>query len=465
MTILTLKGLLLAVAAATTVNAHTIFSNFFVDNVPQGDGTCVRMSNNPQQATFPIKGVSKTNTDLACGVNGENGVARVCPANSGSKLTFEWRTWPDAEQPGSIDPSHKGPCTVYMKKVADATTDKAAGDGWFKIFEEDYDNAAGKWCTEKLIPNNGHLSVNIPKDLTPGPYLVRPELLALHQADKNPPDPQFYVGCAQIFLQSTGSAVPSSKDTTSIPGYVDMSTPAMTFNIWTNSGKVPFPTFGPEVYTGTSKRMIGGRSPIEQIVGMKPADCVMQNANWCGLALPSYSDATGCWAASSKCQDQLKACYDEAPPTGAKNCHNYENYCSAVQKDCGGTARGPPSVDPYAPPKLKMLTGGSVGASDSSSSSSGDAPAYSAPMPASSPAPQAAPKPAGGSSSGGVKGGSIDACGSRGGQTCATGMCCSSHGYCGTSQDYCGTGCQANFGKCGGASKLKRGWHPHSPHH
>ena len=467
MHLITLKGLLLAVAASSATNAHTIFTNFFVDNVPQGDGTCVRMSDNPQQATFPIKGVSTSNTDLACGINGENGVARVCPANAGSKLTFEWRTWPDAQQPGSIDSSHKGPCTVYMKKVADATTDKAAGDGWFKIFEEDYDTETGKWCTEKLISNNGHLSVDIPKDLAPGPYLVRPELLALHQADKTPPDPQFYVGCAQIFLQSSGSAVPSGKDTTSIPGYVDMSNPAMTFNIWTNSGKTPFPSFGPKVYTGSSKRTIEGRSPLQQKVGMKPANCVMQNANWCGLKLPSYSDATGCWQVSSQCQQQLKACYDEAPPTGSKNCHHYEDYCSAVQRDCRGSAHGPPSVDPYSPPKLKMLSGGSVNAGGSrgdSTSPSADAPSYSMPqlVPASASLNKAAPGPAVGN--GGVEGGSINECGSRNGQTCATGMCCSSHGYCGTNQDYCGTGCQTGFGKCG-SSKLKRGFHPHSIHH
>lgn len=112
-------------------------------------------------------------------------------------------------QPGSIDPSHKGPCAVYMKKVDNsAASDNAAGNGWFKIMEDGYDSTAGKWCTEKLIPNDGHLAATIPDDLAAGYYLVRPELLALHQADKTPPDPQFYVGCAQIFLSSSGSAVP-----------------------------------------------------------------------------------------------------------------------------------------------------------------------------------------------------------------------------------------------------------------
>ena len=84
----------MTVAAATAVNAHTLFTNFFVDNVPQGDGTCVRMSDNIQEATFPIRPIGAvTSEDMACGVNGKNGVARVCGANTGSKLTFEFRDW------------------------------------------------------------------------------------------------------------------------------------------------------------------------------------------------------------------------------------------------------------------------------------------------------------------------------------------------------------------------------------
>lgn len=331
------KIFVLAAGAAQLVSAHTAFTNFFVNGVDQGDGTAVRMSNNMQKATFPLSGV--TSPDMACGeptfipvflsnpyalyypfnvvytsfstnyrcpktmnrevdassgVNGESGVSRVAGVNAGDTLTFEWRDWPDASQPGSIDPSHKGPCAVYMKKVENsAASNNAAGDGWFKIMDDGYDSTAGKWCTEKLNPSDGHLAATIPKDLAAGYYLVRPELLALHQADKTPPDPQFYVGCAQIFLSSSGSAVPPN--TVAIPGYVSMSTPAMTFNIYDQPMK-PFPDFGPPLYTaGSTKRALEARA-MTQTIGLKPDACVMENANWCGFLPSSYTDETGCYA-------------------------------------------------------------------------------------------------------------------------------------------------------------------------
>ena len=233
---------------------------------------------------------------IIAGVNGEQGVARVASTKAGDTITFEWRDWPDGSQPGSIDPSHKGPCAVYMKKVDNAAaSNNAQGSGWFKIMEDGYDNSTQKWCTEKLIPNNGHMAATIPKDLAPGYYLMRPELLALHQADKTPPDPQFYIGCAQIFLTSGGSSNP--KDTVSIPGYVDLNTPAMAYNIWRVPLQLPFPDFGPPLYSrGNSKRDIGTRSTMKQTIGLKPAGCVMENANWCGFLPPKYTDQTSCYS-------------------------------------------------------------------------------------------------------------------------------------------------------------------------
>lgn len=234
------------------------------------------------------------------GVNGETGVSRIASTKGGDTIIFEWRDWPDGSQPGSIDISHKGPCAVYMKKVDNsAASNNAAGGGWFKIMEDGYDSVAGKWCTEKLIPNDGHLAATIPSDLAPGYYLMRPELLALHQADKTPPDPQFYVGCAQVFLTSGGSAIPPN--TVSIPGYVNMQTPAMTFNIWQVPMKLPFPDFGSPVYTaGSAKRGLNTRNTLTQMIGVKPAQCVMQNGNWCGFMPPEYSDQAGCYAVSCR---------------------------------------------------------------------------------------------------------------------------------------------------------------------
>lgn len=186
-----------------------------------------------------------------------------------------------------------------MKKVEDSSaSNNAAGDGWFKIYYSDYDTSVGKWCTEKLIlNNNGHLAATIPKDLAPGYYLVRPELLTLHNADNSPPDPQFYIGCAQIFLSSSGSANPSN--TVAIPGYVDMDNPAMNFNIYKQPMDLPFPSYGPPLYTaGSSKRDLKVRELV-QTIGLKPAGCVIENANWCGFMPPSYTDEKTCYEVSS----------------------------------------------------------------------------------------------------------------------------------------------------------------------
>ena len=59
------KILLVAAGAVHLTNAHTTFTNFFVDRVDQGDGTAVHMSNNIQQATYPLPNV--TTPDMACG--------------------------------------------------------------------------------------------------------------------------------------------------------------------------------------------------------------------------------------------------------------------------------------------------------------------------------------------------------------------------------------------------------------
>jgi len=53
-------------AALTTVTGHSVFTTLFNNDVDQGDGTCIRMSMTPSNATFPINDLASN--DMACGM-------------------------------------------------------------------------------------------------------------------------------------------------------------------------------------------------------------------------------------------------------------------------------------------------------------------------------------------------------------------------------------------------------------
>ncbi|KUJ16364.1 uncharacterized protein LY89DRAFT_734466 [Mollisia scopiformis] len=357
-------------AALQTVSAHTLFTTLFINDVNQGDGTCVRMPITPSNATFPIIG-SPTSIEMACGNRGNASVPRTCPAPNGAKLTFTFRETPNLSSPGAIDASHKGPCAVYMKNVESPMV-RPNGDSWFKIWDEGYDAVTSKWCTEKLIDSNGLLSVNLPGNLVGGYYFVRTELLALQQADKSPPDPQFYIGCAQIFLgPANGSTSLSPQTTVSIPGYLNATDPALLFNIYTPTW--PYVMLGPVPYNSSEMLATTVPNVAHQMYGLLPSDAIITNANWWATELDSYSDVNGCWNASKSCFEQLTTCYGTAPPTGSAGCRIWEQRCDDVQSACNasiftglpnaGKSLMLPDNNPYPIPDAASQTPGQVYAS------------------------------------------------------------------------------------------------------
>lgn len=332
-------GLLLVLTSALSlaVDGHSLFTNLYVNNENQGDGTCVRMPLNNEKSTYPVRDLN--DNAMVCGFDGTKGVQRVCSVPQGSQLGFQYRTFPDGSQEGSVEPSHKGPCAVYMKAVHSASEASGEGNGWFKVHEEGYDSNAGQWCSDKIIANNGIMSMKLPSDLARGDYLVRTELLALHEADKSPPDPQFYVGCAQIFLDTNGDSGPAPEAVTSIPGYVKESDPSVTFSIY--SPRWPYQMAGPPVYTtGIPMQQINSANSAKYAL---PKNAVAVNGNWVGTEQEAYSTESGCWGASNNCYNQLHTCYDSAPATGSRGCKAYERKCAAIQSGCqSGDYNGPP---------------------------------------------------------------------------------------------------------------------------
>jgi hypothetical protein len=275
------------------------------------------------------------------GRDGLTPIAFTCPAPAGAKLSFLWRANPDGAEPGSIDKSHKGPCAVYLKAMPSMSTTPPEGDGWFKVWGEGYDSTARKWCTEKLIANNGFLSVALPPSLPGGQYLARAELLALHNAG----EPQFYIGCAQIFVAGPASGPPSipSDHMASIPGYVHAGDRSVTFNIYNSRSATPasYPVPGPPAWTPSASATAAQQAV--QIEGKIPEDCIVKNANWCGVEVPQYTNEASCWRSSENCSKQEGECYRQAPPSGEANCEVFASHCQKIQGECSARRfKGPP---------------------------------------------------------------------------------------------------------------------------
>ena len=164
---------------------------------------------------------------------------------------------------------------------------------------------------------------------------------------------------------------------------------------------------------------------------------------------PKYTDQASCYAvsiiltvtvtstknrqSSQNCSSQTTTCYNSAGPTGSKNCHYFEAYCTKLRNGCeSGDYKGPPSIAEQLPPPLETLNTAAVvyatGPVQSSTPTAASATRAStetliltttysssmAPVTAGSPAPSET--------------GSVNACGNNGGQSCVSTMCCSSHG-------------------------------------
>lgn len=366
-------------AAIPLVSAHTLMSELFIDGKTQTDGTCIRMPVDGSTATAPIKGLNSK--DMACGADGEVPAAFVCPVPAGATLTFNFREWPNGSQGGAIDKSHRGPCSVWYKRVDDMFSDPAAGDGWTKFWHEGYDEDAGRWCTEKLIDNMGLLSVELPSGLPAGDYLVRTELLALHQA-ASMDDPQYYVSCAQLHL-SDGPDDTSvlSSHAVSIPGHVDGSEPGNKFDIYKKPYQLPYEIPGPEPYSPTGRP--SGSPSTAAFEGAIPDNCVTRQSNWCGIPLPDYSGEKGCWAAVEACFAQGSKCYDSTSPVGVKGCDAWnKNMCHGIQAECRAkNFEGPPDIEISQhitprkgpiPPAVNKGAGTATGGSSGGGSSKAD---------------------------------------------------------------------------------------------
>lgn len=161
----------------------------------------------------------------------------------------------DNDEP--IAASHKGPIMVYISKASS----NGEGAVWTKIYEDGLTN--GKWAVDKFIANKGAITIDMP-NIEPGDYLIRPEIIALHEGNREK-GAQFYNGCGQIKVTGSGTAAlpATGVDMTKVYSATD---PGVLFNIYGGATSYPIP--GPKVWNGASS---GGNSGSSPATPTKPA--------------------------------------------------------------------------------------------------------------------------------------------------------------------------------------------------
>ncbi|KAK4182786.1 glycosyl hydrolase family 61-domain-containing protein [Podospora australis] len=232
----------LALAAfATSVSAHATMFGVSVNGVDQGDGRNVYIRSPPNNS--PVKNLASP--DLICGPNGGRAVGTFVKAAAGSKLTFEW--YHDNRNDDIIDGSHKGPIITY---IAPFTEGNGVGPIWSKIAEDGFSN--GQWAVDKIRANNGKIDFTLPANIAAGKYLIRQEIIALHEGDtafsqNAARGAQFYPSCVQFEVSGSGSVVPNQNFDIN-KGYTSQD-PGIVFNIYQAVTSYPIP--GPKIFSGS----------------------------------------------------------------------------------------------------------------------------------------------------------------------------------------------------------------------
>ncbi|KAK4159213.1 glycosyl hydrolase family 61-domain-containing protein [Cladorrhinum sp. PSN259] len=239
----------LAIAAfASSVSAHALMFGVHVNGKDQGDGRNVYIRSPPNNS--PVKDLASP--DIVCGPNGGKAVASFVKAAAGDKIEFEW--FHDNRNDDIIDGSHKGPIITY---IAPFTTGNGVGSIWTKVAEEGFSN--GQWAVDRIKANNGKQAFTLPAGLKAGKYLIRQEIIALHEGDvafngNAARGAQFYPSCVQFEVSGSGSVVPSQNFNFNT-GYT-YSDPGIVFNIYRTVTSYPIP--GPAVFNFGA----GGSSPV-----------------------------------------------------------------------------------------------------------------------------------------------------------------------------------------------------------
>ncbi|GIK06039.1 hypothetical protein Aspvir_010157 [Aspergillus viridinutans] len=158
---------------------------------------------------------------------------------AGGKVTVHWSRWFE---------DHRGPVISYLANCngSCASVNKTELE-FFKIEEAgllDNSKSPGRWASDELMAANNTWTVNIPSDIAAGNYVLRHEIIALHNAVEDN-GAQAYPQCINLKVTGGGTATPKGIPATQFYTPTD---PGILVDIFHNLATYVIP--GPALYKG-----------------------------------------------------------------------------------------------------------------------------------------------------------------------------------------------------------------------
>ncbi|KAH7378823.1 glycosyl hydrolase family 61-domain-containing protein [Pyrenochaeta sp. MPI-SDFR-AT-0127] len=174
--------------------------------------------------------VDVTSSAMQCNVASIKASKAITVAG-GDEITFEWHHDSNSPSDDIIASSHNGPVIVYISKAGSSLS-------WTKIAEDGWDGKS--WAVQKLIAGSytgkpGQHKAKLP-NLAPGDYILRPEIIALHEGNRQG-GAQFYMECIHIKVTGSGSvALPAG---VSFPGAYKATDAGVLFDLYNSFSSYP----------------------------------------------------------------------------------------------------------------------------------------------------------------------------------------------------------------------------------
>lgn len=242
------SALLCLLSSALSVSAHGHVRNLVINGVyyeTYGSTTFPYMQNPPTVVGWTVN--QKDNgfvtpekygdPDIICHRDAVPAKGHVEVA-AGDVITLQWSEWPG---------SHHGPILDYLAKCNGPceTVDKTELE-FFKIdglglIEQ---GTPGRYADKVLLDNDKTWNVRIPENIAPGNYVLRHEIIALHNAIERG-GAQNYPQCFNLKITGSGSDYPRGYRGTEL---YDIEDPGIFVNIY--SSKVDYEVPGPTIVDG-----------------------------------------------------------------------------------------------------------------------------------------------------------------------------------------------------------------------